>query len=60
MCKSGEPAAVRFRTPENREIAFTDLVRGDIRFHTDVIGDQVLLRSDGHPPTTSPSSSTMG
>jgi nondiscriminating glutamyl-tRNA synthetase len=47
--QSKEPAAVRFRTPENREIVFTDLVRGDIRFHTDVIGDQVLLRSDGHP-----------
>ncbi len=47
--QSGEPAAVRFRTPANREIVFTDLVRGDIRFHTDVIGDQVLLRSDGHP-----------
>jgi len=47
--QSGEPAAVRFRTPENREIVFTDLVRGDIRFHTDVIGDQVLLRSDGNP-----------
>ena len=48
-CSRREPAAVRFRTPENREIVFTDLVRGDIRFHTDVIGDQVLLRSDGHP-----------
>lgn len=47
--QAGEPAAVRFRTPENREIVFTDLVRGDIRFHTDVIGDQVLLRSDGNP-----------
>src|SRR5687767_5504822 len=47
--QAGELAAVRFRTPENREIVFTDLVRGDIRFHTDVIGDQVLLRSDGHP-----------
>ena len=47
--QSGEPAAIRFRTPENREIVFTDLVRGDIRFHTDVIGDQVLLRSDGNP-----------
>jgi nondiscriminating glutamyl-tRNA synthetase len=46
---SGEPAAVRFRTPGNRDIVFTDLVRGEIRFHTDVIGDQVLLRSDGHP-----------
>ena len=47
--QSGERAAVRFRTPENREVSFIDLVRGDIRFHTDVIGDQVLLRSDGHP-----------
>jgi nondiscriminating glutamyl-tRNA synthetase len=47
--QAGEPAAVRFRTPENREIVFRDLVRGEIRFHTDVIGDQVLLRSDGSP-----------
>jgi nondiscriminating glutamyl-tRNA synthetase len=47
--EAGEPAAVRFRTPDNREIAFQDLVRGAISFHTDVIGDQVLLRSDGHP-----------
>ena len=47
--QSGEPAAVRFRTPDNREVVFHDLVRGEIRFHTDVIGDQVLLRSDGSP-----------
>ena len=40
---------MRFRTPEEPEIVFDDLVRGEIRFHTDVIGDQVLLRSDGHP-----------
>ena len=46
---AGEAAAVRFRTPQDREIVFTDLVRGEIRFHTDVIGDQILLRSDGHP-----------
>jgi nondiscriminating glutamyl-tRNA synthetase len=47
--RSGEAAAVRFRTPADREIVFADLVRGEIRFHTDVIGDQVVLRSDGHP-----------
>jgi nondiscriminating glutamyl-tRNA synthetase len=46
---AGEQAAVRFRTPDDREITFHDLVRGDISFHTDVIGDQVLLRSDGYP-----------
>ena len=47
--RAGEPATIRFRTPESREIEFRDLVRGDIRFHTDVIGDQILLRSDGFP-----------
>jgi glutamyl-tRNA synthetase/nondiscriminating glutamyl-tRNA synthetase len=46
---AGEPAAIRFRTPDDREVAFRDLVRGEIRFHTDVIGDQVILRSDGNP-----------
>ena len=46
---AGEPAAVRFRTPPNRDIVFRDFVRGEIRFHTDVIGDQILLRSDGYP-----------
>jgi nondiscriminating glutamyl-tRNA synthetase len=47
--EAGEPAAIRFRTPDNREIRFLDLVRGEIVFHTDVIGDQVIQRSDGFP-----------
>jgi len=46
---SGQAAAIRFRTPDDREITFHDLVRGEIAFHTDVIGDQILLRSDGYP-----------
>jgi nondiscriminating glutamyl-tRNA synthetase len=28
---------------------FTDAVRGDVRFQTDVIGDPVIVRADGHP-----------
>ena len=47
--QAGEPAAVRFRTPDGGDISFNDLVRGPISFHTDVIGDQVLLRADGTP-----------
>jgi nondiscriminating glutamyl-tRNA synthetase len=47
--ENGEAAAVRLRVPDDREIVFTDLVRGDVRFHTDVIGDPVLMRSSGHP-----------
>ena len=45
----GERAAVRFLVPANRTVVFTDLVRGDVAFHTSVIGDPVLLRSDGNP-----------
>ena len=45
----GEAAVVRFRVPEEREVAFEDVVRGTVRFNTNVIGDPVLMRSDGHP-----------
>jgi glutamyl-tRNA synthetase len=46
---NGEKAVVRFRVPDDREVAFTDIVRGDVRFSTEVIGDPVLVRSDGIP-----------
>jgi nondiscriminating glutamyl-tRNA synthetase len=46
---AGERAVVRFKVPADREVVFTDLVRGDVAFHTSVIGDPVLLRSDGTP-----------
>jgi glutamyl/glutaminyl-tRNA synthetase len=45
----GEPAVVRLRVPEGRNVTFNDVVRGEVTFHTDVIGDPVLVRSDGIP-----------
>ena len=47
--ESGETAVIRFRVPEDRQIAFLDIVRGEVRFDSDVIGDPVLVRSDGFP-----------
>ncbi len=47
--ENGEPAAIRFRIPENREVVFDDLVRGEVRFDTDVVGDPVIMRSEGIP-----------
>ena len=48
--ENGEKAVVRFRVPDGgRDVVFHDLVRGDVRFSTDVIGDPVLIRSDGVP-----------
>lgn len=46
---TGEPAVVRLKVPPDRDVVFADVVRGPVRFHTSVIGDPVLLRSDGHP-----------
>jgi nondiscriminating glutamyl-tRNA synthetase len=47
--ESGEAAVIRFRVPDRSEVGFADVVRGQVRFHTDVIGDFVLVRSDGIP-----------
>jgi nondiscriminating glutamyl-tRNA synthetase len=46
---AGERPAIRFRVPEARDVVFKDVVRGDVRFQSDVIGDPVIVRADGHP-----------
>jgi glutamyl-tRNA synthetase len=48
IAAGGRPA-VRFRVPADREIVVDDLVRGSVRFHSDVIGDPIILRADGSP-----------
>lgn len=40
--------AVRFRVPEG-ETSFHDLIRGELRFDNAVIGDPVIVRSNGMP-----------
>src|SRR5262245_2047595 len=45
----GQRPAVRFRVPEDREVVFSDIVRGDVRFRTDIIGDPIIVRADGTP-----------
>jgi glutamyl-tRNA synthetase/nondiscriminating glutamyl-tRNA synthetase len=46
---AGERPVVRFRVPEHIDVGFRDLVRGEVTFSTDVIGDPVIVRSDGRP-----------
>nr|MBA3297581.1 glutamate--tRNA ligase [Acidobacteriota bacterium] len=47
--EAGERPVVRFRIPPAIDVTFSDLVRGDVTFNSDVIGDPVLVRSDGRP-----------
>jgi glutamyl-tRNA synthetase len=44
----GRPAVVRFKMPDG-EIAFDDLVRGTITFHSDNVADYALARANGDP-----------
>jgi nondiscriminating glutamyl-tRNA synthetase len=47
--ENGEKAVIRLRVPDARDVVFQDVVRGEVRFNTNVIGDPVLVRSDGVP-----------
>jgi glutamyl-tRNA synthetase/nondiscriminating glutamyl-tRNA synthetase len=47
--EAGERPVIRFKVPEGIDVAFHDLVRGEVTFSSDVIGDPVLVRSDGRP-----------
>jgi nondiscriminating glutamyl-tRNA synthetase len=46
---AGEKPVIRFKIPERVDVTFRDLVRGEVTFSSDVIGDPVLVRSDGRP-----------
>src|SRR5438309_6783031 len=40
--------AVRFKVPGG-EVTFTDMVRGHMKFDADLIGDFIIVKSDGYP-----------
>jgi nondiscriminating glutamyl-tRNA synthetase len=46
---SGIPHVVRLKVPLNTEIKFEDIIRGTVKIETNLIDDQVLLKSDGYP-----------
>lgn len=48
--QAGEKAVVRFKTRHlKKDYVLHDLIRGDVSFPSDMVGDFVLLRSDGMP-----------
>lgn len=46
---AGESYVIRLKVPANQDIVFTDLLRGEISFNSNLVDDQVLLKSDGYP-----------
>ncbi len=48
--KNGEKACIRFKTSQvNKNYTLNDLVRGKVTFASEMVGDFVILRSDGYP-----------
>ena len=45
----GHKASIRFKVEPNKEIKFNDLVRGKVKFNSNLIGDFIIFKSDGTP-----------
>jgi len=49
LLRSDTRHVIRIKIPENENISFTDLVRGEVQFNTGTVDDKVLLKGDGMP-----------
>lgn len=47
--EKGIPYVVRLKVPDNETIVFNDTIRGEIKFNSNDIDDQVLIKSNGIP-----------
>jgi len=47
--KEGRKPTIRFKTPLNQKIKFKDLVHGPMEFDSNLIGDFIIVKSNGDP-----------
>ncbi|MFS0784185.1 glutamate--tRNA ligase [Bacillus sp. 1P06AnD] len=45
----GRKPSIRFAVPEGKTFTFNDMVKGDVSFESDGIGDHVIVKKDGIP-----------
>jgi glutamyl-tRNA synthetase len=45
----GEHYVIRFKTPVNETLHLHDIIRGEVKFETNLLDDKVLFKSDGMP-----------
>jgi glutamyl-tRNA synthetase len=49
LVKNNTPHVIRIKMPEGETVSFTDIIRGEVSFDTNVVDDKVLLKADGMP-----------
>jgi len=46
---NGEEYVIRFKTPVDETLHLQDIIRGEVKFETNLLDDKVLFKSDGMP-----------
>ncbi len=49
LMDTGTPFVIRIKMPENEEVSFTDMIRGEVTVNASMVDDKVLLKADGMP-----------
>jgi len=49
LLAANAPHVVRIKMPEDEQVSFHDLIRGQVSFDTNLVDDKVLLKADGMP-----------
>jgi glutamyl-tRNA synthetase len=49
LLKKGTPHVIRIKVPDEEEVVFSDMIRGEVRFDVSTVDDKVLLKADGMP-----------
>ena len=49
LLAAGTPYVIRIKMPLDETVSFTDMIRGEVSFHTSQVDDKVLLKADGMP-----------
>ncbi len=49
LLEKNVPYVIRIKMPDNEEVRFTDMIRGEVNFHSSQTDDKVLLKADGMP-----------
>lgn len=49
LINSGVPYVIRFKTPQDVDVTFTDLIRDKVSFNSSTMDDKVLVKANGIP-----------
>lgn len=49
LLANGTPYVIRIKMPVDQELSFTDMIRGEVNFKSELVDDKVLIKADGMP-----------